>query len=86
MTLLWDGQSGDRIPVEVRFSTHIHTGPETHPDSYTNGRGSFPVVKWPGCGVEHPSPSSAEVKERVQLYTYSASSLCGLSRLNFTFT
>jgi len=32
------------------------------------GTGSFPGVKRPGCGIDHPPPSSAEVKERVQLY------------------
>jgi len=32
------------------------------------GTGSFPEVKGPGCDVDHPSPPSAEVKERVELY------------------
>jgi hypothetical protein len=32
----------------------------------------FPGVKRPGRGVEHPLPSSAEVKERVDLYPYSS--------------
>jgi hypothetical protein len=36
--------------------------------SYTMGTGSFPGVKRQGRGVDHPSPSSAEVKERVELY------------------
>ena len=31
------GRSGDRITVEARFSAHLHTGPETHPASYTTG-------------------------------------------------
>jgi len=30
------------------------------------GTGSFPGVKRMGCGVDHPPPSSAEVKERVE--------------------
>jgi len=30
--------------------------------------GPFLGVKRPGCGVDHPPPSSAEVKERVELY------------------
>jgi hypothetical protein len=33
-------------------------------------RFSFPGVKRPGRGVEHPPPSSSEIKERVQLYPY----------------
>jgi hypothetical protein len=31
---------------------------------------SFPEVKRPGRGVNHPPPSTAEVKERVELYLY----------------
>jgi len=30
-------------------------------------------VKRPGCGIDHPPPYSAEVKERVELYLYSTS-------------
>jgi hypothetical protein len=37
----------------------------------TIGTGSFPGVKQPGRGVDHPPPSSAKVKERVELYLYS---------------
>jgi hypothetical protein len=62
------GRSGDRIPVEAKFSTLVQTGPGAHPASYTMGTGSFPGVKWPGRGVDHPPASSAEVKERVELY------------------
>jgi hypothetical protein len=36
--------------------------------------GPFPGVKRPGRGVDHPSQSSAEVKERVELYFPSGSS------------
>jgi hypothetical protein len=51
----------------ARFSVPIQTGPGAHPASYTTGTGSFPSVKRPGRGVDHPPPSSAEVKERVGL-------------------
>ena len=46
-----------------------------HPASYTMGNGSFPEVKRPGGGVDLPPihPSSAEVKERVEIYLYSTS-------------
>jgi hypothetical protein len=35
---------------------------------YNGYRVSFPGVKRPGRDVKHPPPSSAEVKERVELY------------------
>jgi len=56
-----------------RFSAPIQTGCGAHPASYTMGTGSFPDVKRPGRGVDHPLLSSAEVKERVGLYLYSTS-------------
>jgi hypothetical protein len=34
------------------------------------GTGSFPGVKRPGRGVDHPPQYSAEVKERVERYLY----------------
>ena len=40
---------------------------------YNGYRVCFPGVKRPGRGVNHPPPSSAEVKERVELYLYSPS-------------
>jgi hypothetical protein len=45
------------------------------PASYTRtmGTGSFPEVKRPGPGVDHPPPSRREIKERVDLYAYSPS-------------
>jgi len=52
--LLWAGRSGDRIPVEARFSAPVHKGPAAHPASYTIGASSFPGVKWPRRGVDHP--------------------------------
>jgi len=55
----------------VRFSAPIQTGPGAYPASFTMGTGSFLGVKQPGCGVDHPPPSSAKVKDRVQLYLYS---------------
>ena len=38
------------------------------PSPRTMGTGSFPWVKRPGRGVEHPPPSRTEVKETVKLY------------------
>ena len=42
--------------------------PWSHPASYTMGIGFFPGVNRPGRGVDHPHPSSGEVKGRVELY------------------
>ena len=66
-------RSGDRISVGERFSAPVQPGPRAHPASYTMGTGSFAGVKWPGYGVDHPPPSSAEVKVRVELHLYSTS-------------
>ena len=57
----------------ARFSAPVQTGLGAHPASCTIGTGSFPGVKWPGRGVDHPAPSSAEVERRVQLYICSPS-------------
>jgi hypothetical protein len=42
----------------------------------------FPLVKWPGHGVNHPPPSSPEVKGRAELYLNSA--FIAGHRVNFT--
>ena len=47
--------------------TPIETSPGAHPDTYTKGTGLFPGVKQLGHDVNHPPPSSAEVKKRVRL-------------------
>jgi hypothetical protein len=67
------GRSGSRILVVARFSAPVQTGPGGRPASYTVGTGSFPGVKRPDRGVDRRPPSSAEVKERVELYLYSPS-------------
>jgi hypothetical protein len=65
-----------KIPVGARFSAPVQTSPGAYPASCTMDTESFLEVKRPGRGVDHPHPSSAEVKERVQLYLYSP---CGPS-------
>ena len=71
--LLPAGRFGDRIPVGATYSAPVHTGPGVHPASFTMSTGSLPEIKRPARGVDHPPPSSAEVKERVELYIYSLS-------------
>jgi hypothetical protein len=57
------GRSGNRIPVEVRFSAPVQTGPGAHPASYTMGTGSFPGVKRSGRGVDHPPHLAPRLKK-----------------------
>jgi hypothetical protein len=65
--------NGDRITVRARFSAPVQTGPGAHPTTYAMGTGSFPGIKRPGRGIDHPPPPSTQVKERVELYLYSKS-------------
>jgi len=64
----------------ARFALAVQTGSEAHLASCTMGTGPFPGGKWSGRGVNHPPPSSAEVKERVKLTFPSASSLPVIGR------
>jgi hypothetical protein len=69
------GLDGPRIESRwrARFSAPVQTGPGAHPASYTIGTGYFLGVNRLGRGVDHPPPTSAGVKERVELYLYSPS-------------
>ena len=59
-----------------RTRPHRRWGP---PNLLYNGyRVSFSGVEGPGRGGDHPSPSNAEVKERVELYLYSPSGPSGI--------
>jgi hypothetical protein len=70
----------------VRYSAPVQSGPGAHPASYTMGAASFPGVKRPRHGVDHPPPSSAEVKERIEYTCASPQGLCSLFSVTFTFT
>jgi hypothetical protein len=45
----------------ARFFSPVHTGPGAHPASYKMGTGSFPGVKRPWRGVNHPPPSNVSM-------------------------
>jgi hypothetical protein len=50
------------------------------------GTGCFLGVKRPGCGVDHPTPSSTKVIGRGELYLYSPSGrLWSVLGVNFTY-
>ena len=73
MDWLWAGWSGDGIAVGARFSAPIQTRPGAHSASYIIGTGCFPGGKAARVWLWPPTPSSAEVKGRVELYIYSTS-------------
>jgi hypothetical protein len=61
--------------LHAKYFAHVQTGPGAHPASCTMGTGSFPGVKQPGRGADHPPPSSAEVKKE---YSYTSTPPLGL--------
>ena len=63
---------------EASISSPVQTAHGVYQASYTMGTGSVPGIKRPERGVDHPLPSSAEVKERVELYLYPPLGLRGL--------
>ena len=87
------GRSGDRIPVEARFSAPVQTGPGAHPASCKMGTGSFPGVK-SGRGVTlipHPLLVSWSWKSiatpLLPLWTVRpVQSLSACTKVHFTFT
>ena len=81
--LTWDTLLAALSRWGVRFSAPVQTGPGAHPASYTTGTESFPGVKRPGQGVDHPPPSTAEVEGRVELYVCSPSGPLSLLYLYF---
>ena len=73
--------------VAARFSAPVQTGPGAYQVSYTISTGSFPGVKRPGRGADHPPPSKCRGYESVGLYLYSASgSSWPVIGRSFTFT
>jgi hypothetical protein len=58
------------MPVEARISAPIQTDQEAHSNSCTMTNGCLSRGL---SGIDHPPPSSAEVKETVELYLYSLS-------------
>ena len=66
--LLRAGRFRDRIPVGARFSAPIR--PYGSPSLLCNRYRGIPGGKKSGPWRSPPTPSSDEVKERVQLYPY----------------
>jgi len=64
--------------VEARFSASVQTDPGAHPASYTIGTGSFPMVKRPGRGADHPPYLAPRLKNE---YSYTSTPPMGLPDL-----
>ena len=70
------GYGLDGLGIESRWGRDFRTRPDRlwgPPSLPYNGYWVFLGGKRLGRGVDHPPPSSAEVKERVKLYLYSPS-------------
>jgi hypothetical protein len=85
-----NGSKGKKPRTDKKKSRWVQYFP--HPSRPALGP-TQPPVQWvkglfsrPGRGVDHTPPSSAEVKESVQLYLYTLLGLQGCSRVKFTFT
>ena len=80
------GRSGDRIPVEARFSALVQTCPEAYPASYTKGTWSFQGVKRPERGVDHPHHLAPKLKKEQSYNSTPLWAFVDCSSVNFTFT
>ena len=85
------GYGPDGTGIESRGSEIFRTCPDrpwSAPSLLHNVyRASFPGVKRPGRAVDYQPSSSAEVKERVELYFFSPLwAFLASSRVSFTFT
>jgi len=75
-------------PGGGRFSTPLQTGPGAHLASYTKGTGSFPSVKLPGRGIDHPPHLTPRLKKEraIPLLPLWAIVACYRVSVTFAFT
>ena len=69
------GLHGSKIESQSGEGDFPHPSRPANPASYIRGIESFPGVERPRRGADHPHPSSAKIKERVELYIYSSGPL-----------
>ena len=62
----------------AKFSEPVRTDPGAHPSSYVIGMESFPGIRRPGRGVDHPPTSTTRLKKE---YRYTSIPLLGIRGL-----
>jgi len=72
--------------VGARFSAPVQTGPEAHPASNTMGTGTFPGIKRPGRGVDHPPHLAPRLRKSSAIPLLPLWAFVTRSRVNFIFT
>ena len=78
----------DGAEIESRWGRDFPhpSGPALGPTKPPMGTGSFLGLNRSGRGVNQASPSSAEIKERVELHLYSPCAFMTCFMVKFTFT
>jgi len=61
---VWGSTVWGSNPGGGKFSAPVQTGPGGHPGSYTMDIGTFPGVKRPGRGVDHPPHLPPRLKKQ----------------------
>jgi hypothetical protein len=59
--------------MRTKFSAVVQTGPEAHPAFFTMFRVSFPGMRRPGRGIDHPTHLAPKVNKEL---SYTATPLC----------
>jgi hypothetical protein len=67
-----------------RFSALVQTGRGAHPASYTVVTGSFPGIKWPGRGFDHPPHIVRRSKRNKTVHLLPLWDFFACSGMNFT--
>jgi len=78
--------SGNRIPLEARFSAQVKNGSAAHPASYAmDTEWSSSGVKRSGRSVDHTFPSKAGVKGRTELHLLSLHAFMACYKVNIFY-
>ena len=71
--------------MEARFSASVQTCPGAHPASWKMSTRSFPGVKRPGRGVDHPPHLAPRLKKKYSYISTPLWAFVDCYRVTFTF-